>query len=466
MHVTILGAGLAGLAAAYELSRSGVEVTLVEAEDAVGGMAQSFRVNGHWLDHGPHRFYSRDRELIAHLYEVLDGDVVVRQRVSRIFLRGRYFDYPLRVGNVLRNLPPTLLLRSIADYVIARISERLRPTPDANFERWVTKRFGRTLYKLFFGTYTEKAWGMSPTRISSDWASQRISQANLWETIKTTLFPERSGELRSLAAEFYYPREGGIGALTRAYEAKLKERGVRIELTARVDTIEHEGDRVRAVAFERDGERTRIEADYVINTIPLPTIAQQAEPPLPQQTNRAAAALSYIGIVFVYFEVDQPTVLPDHWVYLPGKELSTHRVCEFKNFSDSASPGDRTALCCEITCRAGDATWEMSFEEAARIAASDLYAAGLVEPGRARPLALKRLRFAYPVYDLEYRTHLKELRDATKAWRNFYSTGRQGLFRYNNMDHSIAMGRKAARTAQTGIDAGAEQVALEAEYFG
>src|SRR5687767_7807378 len=160
MHVVILGAGLAGLSAAHALTKSGHQVTLLEKQDYVGGMASSWQVGPYWLDHGPHRFHSRDEELIAHLYEILDNDVVIRERRSRIFLKGRFFDYPLKASNVLGNLPASLLARALLDYLWIRVRQWFKPIPDSNFENWVLKRFGRTLYELFFGTYTSKAWGM------------------------------------------------------------------------------------------------------------------------------------------------------------------------------------------------------------------------------------------------------------------------------------------------------------------
>jgi protoporphyrinogen oxidase len=466
MHVVVLGAGLAGLSAAYQLTRSGCKVTVIEREQHVGGMATSFQVDGHWLDHGPHRFYSRDRKLIAHLYEVLDDEIVVRQRASRIHLCGRFFDYPLRMGNVLRNLPVSLLLRSVWDYLLVSVRERFAPTPDDNFEQWVTKRFGRTLYKLFFGTYTEKAWGMDPKLISSDWASQRISQRSLLETIRTTILPPKSGELRSLVSEFYYPKRGGIGALARAYARKIEAAGGSFELNTEVLGMRVDGQRVSALQVRGPDGTRELQPDYVVSTLPLPLLLKSVSPPLPAPSLCAADALDYIAIVFVYLECARPTVTPDHWIYLPEKHLATHRVSEFKNFSDDASPGESSALCCEITCRVGDATWNMELAEAADVAISDLLAAGLIEPGSTRPLALRRLKHAYPVYDLEYKRHLKTLRAASKRWTNFTTTGRQGLFRYNNMDHSIAMGQKAARSAMKGIDSGADKVASSQEYFG
>ncbi len=466
MRVVVLGAGLAGLAAADELVRAGARVVVVEKERRVGGLAASFRVGPYWLDHGPHRFWSKDEELVRHLYELLEGEVVVRRRRSRIHLQGRYFDYPLRAGNVVRNLPIGVLCRAGRDYLWARVLDRLRPLPDASFEDWVVKRFGRTLYELFFGTYTEKAWGMSPRKISAEWASQRIAQRSLWEAAVSALRSPRDGEPRGLASEFYYPREGGIGAIARAYERRIAAGGGEIVLGARVSAIERANGRVTAVRWVGDRGEERTECDEIVSTIPLPVATTLLEPAPLEEVSRAARGLEFISILFVYLEIDRPSVSPDHWIYLPEKHLSVHRVSEFKNFSDSAAPGESTALCCEITCRAGDPTWRLRREEAARIAESDLLAAGLIDPGSARPLAIARLRHAYPVYDLDYKSRLRAVREESKGLENFRTTGRQGLFRYNNMDHSIAMGRKAARTLAAGEEAGADAIAAAAEYFG
>jgi protoporphyrinogen oxidase len=173
MRVVVLGAGLAGLSAAWHLVRAGHRVTVVEREAAVGGMARSWRKGPYTLDLGPHRLHSRDPELARHLFEVLEGRVVTTRRRSRILLRGRHFDYPLRAANVIAKLPPGLLVRAVVDYARARVRDRLGGIDERSFEGWVVRRFGRTLYEEFFGAYTEKAWCMPCSEISSDWAARR-----------------------------------------------------------------------------------------------------------------------------------------------------------------------------------------------------------------------------------------------------------------------------------------------------
>lgn len=466
MHVAVIGAGLAGLSCAYELAKAGHTVTIVEKENAVGGLGRSWQKNGYWLDYGPHRFHSRNKELIEHLYEVMDNEVVTRDRLSRIYMQGKFFNYPLKLSNVLTALPKGIMARAMWDYMWVRMRQWVKPIPDSNFENWVTKRFGKTLYEIFFGTYTSKAWKMPCTEISADWASQRISQANLWHTIKTTVFPPKEGEVRSLVSEFWYPAHGGIGTICRKYAEKVVGMGNDIILEASATEIQFDGGTAHALIYEKDGVKHTIECDEVVNTMPLPRMLEALTPEVSDEVREAIDGLKYIGIVFVYLEVDVPQVSPDHWVYLPEKHLTVHRICEFKNFSDHEIPGNKTIICCEITCREGDEHWNLTLEEGAKIAENDLVTVGLLKPGMSRGLELKRIRYAYPVYDLTYRKNLDVLIKAARAVPGLTTTGRQGLYRYNNMDHSVAMGRKVARTLLKGKDAGADQVAAEQEYFG
>ena len=467
MHVAVLGAGLAGLANAYELAKAGHQVTVLESKSYAGGIATSWKVGDYWLDHGPHRFHSRNEELIEHLYEVLDNEVVTRERLSRIYMQGKFFNYPLKLTNVLKSLPPLIMFKAMRDYAWIRFVQLFKKIPDDHFENWVLKRFGRTLYEVFFGTYTSKAWKRPCTEISADWASQRISQANLWDTIIKTINPPKEGEVRSLVSEFWYPSREGIGLIGRKYAEKLVAMGVELKLGHPAVKLEIENDIVEKVWYRTpDGAEESFTCDYVVNTMPLPRVLETFSPKVDEEVTQAIANLEYIGIVFVYLEVDQPTVSPDHWVYLPEQNLTIHRISEFKNFSDDCAPGDKTVVCCEITCRWDDEHWTMDLEEGAAIAEKDLVTVGLLEPGKCRGLDLQKVRYAYPVYDLTYKGNLDRLKREAKRVKNLHTTGRQGLFRYNNMDHSIAMGRAVARTLIRGQDAKADEIASGEEYFG
>lgn len=466
MNVVILGAGLAGLSCGYELAKAGHKVTILEREPWAGGMASSHEVGGYWLDHGPHRFHSYNKELVQHIYEVLDDRVLVRDRLSRIYMRGRFFNYPLKLGNVLRNMPPHIMVKAFWDYFWIRLRDRISPIPDDCFKNWVLKRFGRTLADMFFVTYTEKAWKMPSTEISADWASQRITLLNLWDTVKKTVFKPKNTP-RTLVSEFWYPSEGGIGEICRSYERKIRGFGGDIHLSTPVKKVLVEDGVAKAVTFELDGQPQRLEADIVISTIPIPRLMEHLDPPAPPACNQAIAALRYISIVFVYLEVDRPSLSKDHWVYLPEKHLTIHRICEFKNFDEKIGTPDKTVVCCEITCLMGDESWNLDLEGAAKVAERDLVTVGLLEPGISRGLWLTKLRYAYPVYDLTYKENLDTLLKHVRGIRNLDTTGRQGLYRYNNMDHSVAMGRAVARTLhKRGQGDDHTKVAAEQEYFG
>ena len=481
MRVVVLGGGLAGLSAAWHLASAGHRVELFERGPEVGGLARSLVREGFTLDLGPHRLHTRDPELERHLLEVTGGRLVRRDRRSRILLRGRLFDYPLRAGNVLAKLPPGLLARASLDWAVAQVAGRRGHFDERNFEGWVVRRFGRTLYREFFGTYTEKAWGLPCRELSSDWAAQRISQRGLVDAARRALFPwlaEPEGTARGPVREFWYPEQGGIGELARCYARQVEERGGRVRTGASVERVDLVRGRAVRVATT-DG--CELEADHVVSTIPLPALLRKlregGRAVLTPAEREAAAGLKYLAIAFVYVAVDRPGVMPDHWMYLPDPSLTVHRLSEFRNFSPDAAPEGSTAVCCELTCRAGDERWNLDDSELGRLALRDLTRIGLLAPDEGRVLEVLRVRHAYPVYDHAYRERLELLRAAVRRVENLSTTGRQGLFRYNNMDHSIAMGRKVARALESAVPGpaeppsalpaeAAEEPALGAEHLG
>jgi protoporphyrinogen oxidase len=475
-HVVILGGGLAGLSCGYELVRRGHRVTILEREPHVGGMASSFvddrRQEGgeYWCwDFGPHRFHSKDENLIQHVREVIgEQNIVPAKRLSRIVLFNRFFDYPLVAKNVLQNMPKLLLVKAFLDYAWVRFLDvfKLKKFTDLDFESWTTRRFGRTLYRVFFGQYTEKAWGMPPSQISADWASQRITLLNLRDAVWKTLFRPKKGNVpRTLVTDFIYPEYGGIGELARGYARQIGAMGGRVLTDAPAIRVLRDGMRVTGIEYGKH-QREVLEADHYVSTIPVTALAKALSPAAPPEVLQAVASLKYISIVFVYLKLNRERVSPDNWVYLPEKHLTVHRISEFKNFSKQCAPEGKTLVCAEITCRRGDEIWRMSVEQLRAIAEKDLIQVGLIKPGEVFDAFVKRIPYAYPVYDLDYRKHLTPILSFVGQLENIETTGRQGNFRYNNMDQSVEMGRKMGIELATGVDTGHQAVATGKEYFG
>ena len=470
-RVVILGGGLAGLSCGYELSKNGHEVIVLEREPHVGGMASSFIEDGdeYWThDFGPHRFHSSDENLIRHVEEILGDNIVWAERLSRIVLFNRFFDYPLSAKNVLKNMPPHLLVKAFLDYFWVRFQDicKLKQFTDESFEDWVTRRFGRTLFRIFFGQYTEKAWGMPPSQISSNWASQRITLLSLWDTVKKTLFPGKGGTPRTLVRKFIYPKYGGIGELARGYARRIEENGSQILVNSPTIKIHHDGTmQVSGIEYGKH-KREVVTGDEYINTIPITALVKALSPAAPKEILDHVAALKYISIVFVYLKLDRESVSPDSWIYLPEKHLTVHRISEFRNFSKTCAPTGKTMVCAEITCRRGDEIWRKTPEDLQAIAERDLISVGLIEPGQIHGSFVKRIPYAYPVYDLSYESHLEPIQEYIRGLRGIITTGRQGNFRYNNMDQSVEMGRSVAEQVHTGLGTGHEAVATGKEYFG
>jgi protoporphyrinogen oxidase len=480
-RVVVLGGGLAGLGCAYELARAGVEVTVLEREPYPGGMASSFtdRFEGEsWTyDFGPHRFHSADPELLQHVRTVLAGNHLTAQRLSRIALGGHFYDYPLSAENVLRQLPPVLLVRAFADYAKVRVTETLRITQlsDDNFQGWVTKRFGQTLYDLFFGRYTAKTWKMSPAEISGDWASQRISLLSLTDAVREALPGWGMGRRRrgsdtsprGLVRSFLYPAHGGIGEIARGYVREIERLGGQVICGAPVKRVHVEAERVSAVDYGgSDGISVSVSADEYISTIPVTVLARMLAPAAPAEVLAAAGRLRHVSIIFIYLRLGRATVSPDSWMYIPEPEQTIHRISEFKNFSPHTAPADKTMVCAEITCRLGDEHWRAADGELIATATADLQSLGLIEATDLLGGFVTRIPHAYPIYDLTYKENLAPVLAHIHTLGNLRTGGRQGLFRYNNMDQSITMGRHMAAAVLAGEAGAHESIATGAEYFG
>ncbi|PIE52906.1 hypothetical protein CSA37_04490 [Candidatus Fermentibacteria bacterium] len=434
MRVTVLGAGLAGLSAAVELAGRGVDTVVMEKESCSGGLASTVRRDDFCYDLGPHRFHTLNPELLSFIEDLPGINLLELERVSRIRLLDRYFSYPLSMGNVLSTMP----LRQGASMMFSYIGEKVRglvaKREQDSFEGWVLSRFGRGLYNLYLAPYNRKLWGMEPSALSADWASQRITVPSLGGLVRETLFPSRE-KVRSLVSSFHYP-EGGIGEIAGALEKKLASLGGRVLHSTEPSEIKktESGWKITHQAGE-------FFCSSIVNTIPVPDYVALLGELLPPEVHRASRNLKFRALVFLSVLLDRNVPHKDHWIYTSEDRYLFNRLSITRNFHSEIP----SQVVFEFSCQPGDTIWNMTGEELLASTVPGAEHLGLFSAHAVKGFDLSRVSHAYPVYDLSYRESASVVLDALDGVEGSVTCGRQGLFRYNNMDHSIEMGLIAAK---------------------
>lgn len=468
-RVAVLGGGVAGLSAAWKLAEAGVGVDLYEAAPVLGGMAGSMHRNGYIWDFGPHRFHSANPVIINTVQDLLGDDLRGRQRKTRVYFMNRFFDYPLNASNLLTNLPKSVAALSLADFMVMKVRQKFKPAVDDSFESWVVNRFGRRLYDIYFGPYTAKVWGRDPKQLSASWAAQRVAVVDLWDLLLrvTKLRRGDNGFHHSeFKDDFWYPRYG-IGQIADGLAERASNHGAKLHTGARVTAVEHDGSAIRAVRYEMNGIEQIQECDAVVNTLPLPLLVKLLRPEPPAAVLAAANALDYRAMIFVFLEIDKPSVTQDHWVYFPDPQIVFNRISEMKNFSEDAAPSGKTSLTLEITCDVGDEIWNTPEDELLHRSIDELVACGLIERHQVLGHFFRRLRYAYPTYDIEFESKIGHMAYQLADYGNLVNAGRQALFRYVNTDHVMEMGFCAAEELLEGaLGSRVERVGSEQVWFG
>lgn len=438
-RVLVVGAGPAGLTAAYEAQRAGWNATVLEKDpEYVGGISRTVRSGGYRFDIGGHRFFSKSAEITRWWKERLPDDFIPVQRLSRIYYRGRYFDYPLRPWNALTNLGVFTSFACVLSYAWARVFPR---QPETSFEDWVSNRFGRRLFTIFFKTYTEKVWGIPTSQLSADWAAQRIKGLSLSRAILNAFrgAPKKSGEvIKTLIDTFDYPRLGP-GQMWEKTAADIRALGGDVRLGSRVDRIHHTGGRLTAIEAVRvDGTRETFAADAFILSLPLRETVLAFDPPLPTAVQRAARALSYRDFLTVALVVEGENPFPDNWIYIHEPGVKLGRIQNFKNWSEAMiGRAGTTCLGLEYFCFEGDGLWTMSDADLIALGTRELEQLGLARAAQVREGSVVRVEKAYPVYDPGYQANVDTIRAALAPLANLQVVGRNGMHKYNNQDHSM-----------------------------
>ncbi|MEI7750197.1 MAG: NAD(P)/FAD-dependent oxidoreductase [Candidatus Moraniibacteriota bacterium] len=442
-QTVILGAGPAGLSAAYEMNGSGSDIVVLEADRSVGGISKTVSFKGCLFDLGGHRFHT-DISEVSRLWESLLGDdFLTRPRLSRIRYRGKFFDYPLTPMNAVFGLGMIDSIGILWSYLAARM---FPSKEERTFEQWVSNRFGKRLFEIFFKSYTEKVWGIPCDELSAEWAAQRIDGLSLSVAIRQALFPERNGKVKTLIDEFRYPKLGP-GMLYDEMMRRIRERGGQIETGTRVTGLYADGNRIHSVLTEdADGNGAEYPADFLISSMPIDELVRMIRPEAPEHVLRAANGLRYRSLVSVNLILDRADLFPDNWIYVHTPEVRLGRVQNFGNWSPFMVDHDgQSALGLEYFCDEGDTFWNMSDTALIALGLEELEMIGLAKREDFVDGFVKRTAKAYPVYRGAYREYIAIIKDYLDGFPNLQTIGRNGMFRYNNMDHSVLTGLLAAR---------------------
>ena len=458
--VIIIGAGPAGLAAAHELVRQNTRPAVLEKGDKAGGIARTEIYRGYRFDIGGHRFFTKNDAIMKLWQTVLDQGFIKVHRVSRIYYDGRFLDYPLIFFNALTRMGATESLFILLSYLRAQI----RPYPEEEtFEQWVSNRFGRRLYEKFFAPYTVKLWGMPCDRIPADWARQRIKGLSLMAALSHALFGNQKA--KSLVHEFYYPKKGP-GMMWEAFCEKIEGKGGHVLFNTKVVGLNHRDRRITCVRC-MEGDRTfEMPVEHLISSMPLDRLVAMLDGRIvPPGVLKAAGNLSHRGLILVVLILDKDALFPDQWIYIHSPGFKVGRIQNFKNWSPAMVPDPhKTSLGMEYFCSEGDGLSTMSDDALSALAVSELDRLGLAEKNQVVDTFVVRQPDAYPVYSPGYEKRLKVIRDFLDGFENLQTIGRNGMHRYNNMDHSMQTGILAARNA-LGENHDLWAVNEEAEYL-
>lgn len=460
----IIGAGPAGLTAAYELSKAGIKSVVLEKDNIVGGIARTVNYKGYHFDIGGHRFFTKVKVVEKMWHEVLGEDFLKRDRLSRIYYGKKFFYYPLRISNALTGLGLWNSFLILLSYLQARLFPE---KPEDTLEQWVSNRFGKRLYNIFFKTYTEKVWGIPCSEIRAEWAAQRIKGLSLLTALRNALLNQKNSNngavIKTLIDAFHYPKLGP-GMMWERVADIVKHKGSEIQLEAEVERILWSNNKVDALEVKCNEKRQLVRGSHFISTMPIRELIQKFEPAAPEEVVKAAMNLSYRDFLTVVLIVNKRDVFPDNWIYIHDTDVKVGRIQNFKNWSPYMVPDmDKTCLGLEYFCFEGDGLWTMSDQELVELGKKELDISGIVSASDVLDGTVLRMPKAYPVYDSTYSQAVEIIRRFLGRVDNLQLTGRNGMHKYNNQDHSMLTAMLAVKNI-LGANYDLWQVNTEQEY--
>ena len=464
--ILILGAGPAGLACAMELSKANLKSTIIEKEDSVGGLAktltfkegkQTFRT-----DIGPHRFFSKNKYLYEFIEDLLGRDWIKVKRQTRQLIAGKFYDYPIKATQAFGNVGVKRAAIMGFSYFKGYIIYKVLGKKIENFEDHTIANFGRALGEFNMLNYTEKVWGIPCNKIHPDWANQRIKGLNLVSAILNTVFKKKGP--KTLIDTFYYPKFG-TGTIYETISKRILKKGSKIFTNSTPIKINHKENRITTIDVKINGKTQSISPNKIVSSIPITHFVNMLSPTPPKEVINALAKMNWRAQIYLFITLNKEKVTDDNWIYFPEIEIPFGRIAEMKNFSKEMSPKNLTSLFLEFFVNEGDKMWNLSEQELFELSIKELEKLNLAKRNEVRRYYMLKRKNVYPVYDLEYKSNSKIVKDYLDKFENLYSIGRPGRFKYNNQDHSLEMGILAAKSITDNKKYDIENVGEEQEYF-
>lgn len=441
-QVVVIGAGLAGLSCAYELSKSGKKVLAVESSDSVGGLAKTLNKKGFRFDSGPHRWYTKSDMVNNWMLKLMDKEIIKVPRLTRIYFDKKFFHYPIQIKSTILGMGLIKTIWAVIDYLLVRFRSLFGKRDSVTIEEGYINQFGKTLYEMFFKRYTEKLWGVSCREISADWLGQRSRGFNIATVIKNAIFNKEN--VVSFVDEFSYPKKG-IGAIAGKLAEGVVSSNGKILLNSQCLKVHHRLNKIIAVSVIKGKAVQKIYGSDFVSTMALSDLINCLEPKAPPQILKVNRNLKYRDEVQVTLFINKTKITPDTWVYVHSLNMPFIRFMEMDNWSGAMQPKGKTAIVFEIACNEGDDTWKKTDSQLFNLVADTfINEFKLIKKSNITGWHVHRVLKEYPVYHIGYRRDLGILKRYLANFTNLQIAGRNGIFRYNNMDHSIEMGLYAA----------------------
>lgn len=436
--ILVLGGGLTGLSAGYALTRTGRKVKVFESDKTVGGLSKTIEKDGFRFDLGGHRFFSKDRNVNEFVRELMGEELISVIRTSKIYLRGKYFDYPLKPMNAMFGLGVRTTLRIMADYGVEKARGLVRTPESVSLEDWVVGNFGRTMFNIYFKQYSEKVWGIDCSRISAEWVAQRIKGLSLAKAVKNAFFKFSGKDLPTLADRFVYPKLG-IGRISERLKEEIEKAGD-VQTGTKVERLYHSGFRIESTEVISHTGATVHGGSEFVSSMPLTNLVRMLDPAPPGYVLDAASKLKFRDLVVVALMIDRKRVTDQTWIYMPEQGIPFGRIHEPTNWSEQMAPEGKTILVTEFFSFKGDATWNAGDDALTRTAVDNMVRLGFISAREVIGSAVVRAAKAYPLFEVGYKELCDELYDYLGRFENLHIAGRSGMFRYYNMDHAIESG--------------------------